>query len=165
MIETSDSEHFFNDTWCFYFHDPHNEDWSKGSFKLLTHMSSMETYWGLYNKLEAKLQFGMFFLFRESIFPLWEESDNNQGGCFSIKVTRDRVPHLWKEIAGKMICERLLKNEFADKWTLVNGISISPKKHFCVLKIWMRTRELTEPRACLDLICPELNDCTFRSHE
>ena len=54
------------------------------------------------------------------------------GGCLSFKISSTNVISEWKNIFLKCILDELLKDN-NDK---INGLSISPKKEFNIIKIW-----------------------------
>jgi hypothetical protein len=80
----------------------------------------------------------MFFMMREHVQPTWDDSSNIDGGCLSIKVLKDDVHVFWEDICIKLLGETLLVGKANEKWDFVNGISCSPKKHFCIIKIWVK---------------------------
>jgi len=63
----------------------------------------------------------------------------------SIKVMKQDVQAFWENICINALGETLLGDQ--SKWDHINGVSISPKKHFCIVKIWTRTNEFQEPKA------------------
>ena len=52
-------------------------------------------------------------------------------------------------------------DEFIEK---VNGMTISPKKTFCILKIWMRDLENQNPKAIIPIDGLALHGCLFKKH-
>jgi hypothetical protein len=42
----------------------------------------------------------------------------------------------WNYFNSLLLSENLLKEKYVKKWNILNGISISPKKNFCIIKIW-----------------------------
>ena len=76
---------------------------------------------------------GIFFLMRDGVFPKWEDSRNINGGCWSIRVSRSEICNTWNELTMAMIGEYLYNKE--ERNDEINGLSISPKKNFCVIKI------------------------------
>ena len=155
---------FLNDTWCLYYHGSNDSDWSRNSFKNLTNVSSIQQYWSAEREIVAELHLGMFFLMRESIFPLWEEKENRDGGYFSIKVLKTKAVEAWEELCALLLGETLLFDEHLDRWDLVNGISISPKKSFCIIKIWLRSKDLIEPSA-YNIHKPEFGEIMFTPYQ
>lgn len=138
-----DNEILLNDLWSFWFHDPYNNDWNVGSYIKIMDIGSVDEFWQVHNTFESKIHLGMFFLMREHIFPCWDDPLNNTGGCLSIKVLKQDVAIFWKEMCVRLLGETLITSEKATSmFDVVNGLSISPKKHFCIIKIWLRTHEL-----------------------
>ena len=76
----------------------------------------------------------MFFIMREGILPIWEDKQNKTGGCWSFKIIKKDVFNAWNELAITLLGESITKNPVQNME--INGISISPKKSFCIIKIW-----------------------------
>jgi len=98
---------------------------------------------------QDNLQDGMYFLMRDNIFPNWEDPDNREGGCWSYKVSSNSVKSIWDNLLLKCIYETILDEnpekgkEENIKYNMeeINGISISPKKEFNIIKIWNRNND------------------------
>jgi hypothetical protein len=81
---------------------------------------------------------------RENIFPNWEDPDNREGGCWSYKVPCKNIKKIWDSLIEKCIIEAILdkSEEKSDDENIefnmneINGISISPKKEFNIIKLW-----------------------------
>ena len=105
----------------------------------------------------------MLFLMRSGITPLWEDPKNRLGGCFSFKVINKQVYDIWKKlfysICGESLCIKKEHNH------LINGITISPKKHFCIIKIWFSNCELQNPNIFIDINNLQKQGCLFKKHE
>lgn len=106
-------------------------------------IGSVAEFWKVHDTFEKQVHLGMFFLMREHIFPCWDDPLNRTGGCLSIKVMKQDVPGFWRDLCMTLLGETLVieekREELAD---VVNGLSVSPKKHFCIIKIWLRTHDL-----------------------
>jgi hypothetical protein len=137
-----DDEIFLNDVWNVYFHDPLDIDWTIPSYIRLSNVSSVEQYWENMNCLKPQVHKGIFFIMREHVFPCWDDINNINGGCLSIKILKEHLPEFWEDLTIKLLGECLLKEEKKDLWDIVNGISTSPKKHFCIIKIWLKNDSL-----------------------
>lgn len=151
--------------WVLWFHDPSNSDWSLPSYENLFTIETIEDFWNLYNILDGrKIQEGMFFIMKEGIDPLWENDENINGGCWSYKINKRDVYQAWLELSVALCIENILKDtENAD---LINGISISPKKTFCILKIWNNDSNKSNTGSLSKKI-PNLfvSQCIFKSHK
>jgi hypothetical protein len=87
---------------------------------------------------------------KEKIKPIREEEINRHGGTFSYRVSNKFVYQTWKELVYVLTGNSISDNE---KFVLsVNGISISPKKHFCVIKIWMKSCDFQNPQVITNQI-------------
>jgi len=105
----------------------------------------------------------MLFIMKEGIIPVWEDLNNRNGGCFSYKISNKTVYTIWKELTFMLTGNVLSANRpFVDS---INGITISPKKSFCIIKIWMSSCDFQNP----DLVTKEINGlatmgCIFKKH-
>jgi translation initiation factor 4E len=130
-------KHLLNTKWIFYYHDPENSDWSLESYVKVAEIRSVEEFWSLYNMLpKQSFHLGMFFLMRNDILPTWEDSENINGGCWSYKISVSDVYPMWEILSARVVCDSITTTNDEN---VINGISISPKKGFCVLKIWNRS--------------------------
>jgi hypothetical protein len=137
------NETYTNDIWNMYFHDPYDENWSLQSYVRFATMNSPKGFWNVHELLKDKVQSGMFFLMREHVFPCWDDDNNRKGGCLSIKVLKQDMKEFWESLCVRLLGETLLLPEYqTTHWDNINGISTSPKKHFCIIKIWLRSEEL-----------------------
>jgi hypothetical protein len=122
-----------NQRYTLYYHNPTSTDWSPLSYKRIYQIDDAEEYWYIIqNGVKELITTAMFFLMREDIFPLWDSPDNIRGSSISMKVTVADTYKLWNIIVAKLLTGTLSTNN-----ELVNGISVSPKKNFCIIKIWL----------------------------
>lgn len=128
-------EMWLEGVWTFYFHDPDDNNWSLDSYKRLGDVSSVEEMWCVLKATTKFSQTGMFFAMREHVFPCWDDANNIEGGCLSIKVPMDAVPATWEYLVKRALGETLVTDPI--KWESLNGISVSPKRGFCIFKLWM----------------------------
>lgn len=137
-----------NDIWSLYFHSPSNEDWTYQSYIKIQDVSSVDEFWQIHNVLEDNIHKGIFFLFREYVFPCWDDENNVKGGCLSIKVLKQDMKKFWEDLCIKVLGETFLKEEYNSKayWSMINGISTSPKKFFCIIRIWVKSSDLSDPK-------------------
>ena len=77
---------------------------------------------------------------KNNIKPIWEDYENSKGGCLSYKINTDYVYEVWKKLNYYLIGETLIN----DKEIIynINGISISPKKNFCIIKLWIKDTQI-----------------------
>lgn len=136
-----------NDIWTLYFHNPFNEDWTYQSYMKIQDISSVQEFWQIHRLIEDNIHNGIFFLFREYVFPCWDDENNVKGGCLSIKVLKQDMNKFWQDLCVKVLGETFLKEEYNNKtnWNMINGISTSPKKYFCIIRIWVKSADLGDP--------------------
>jgi hypothetical protein len=105
----------------------------------------------------------MLFLMRDGITPIWEDPKNRDGGCFSYKVSNKNVYDVWKELSYVLV-----GNTISNQTSFVNsvaGITISPKKNFCIIKIWLSNCNNQNPTMVTNEvkgISPQ--GCIFKKH-
>jgi len=143
-MSNSDGDIFLNDIWSYRFHDPNDENWNLSSYVHLHNVSTVEEYWHVQNTIKDKLKGGMFFIMREHIFPCWDDENNIDGGCISIKVLKENLVSYWENLSMKLLGENILASPHKNMWENVNGISTSPKRYFCIVKIWLKTNDLND---------------------
>lgn len=128
-------KHKLNDVWTLWAHLPHDTNWEKDSYIKLHTFNFLEELLCLYKNIDKNLiQNSMFFLMRDGIFPSWEHEKNINGGCFSYKVSDNDIYNTWIQLSFSIIGEVLTNDE--DLMKNINGITISPKKNFGIIKIW-----------------------------
>tara|TARA_Y100001935_G_scaffold254052_1_gene261922 strand:+ start:1567 stop:2097 length:531 start_codon:yes stop_codon:yes gene_type:complete len=164
--ETSSPEkeyHKLHDSWTLWAHLPHDTDWSVKSYKKIMTFSTVEAALVLNETLPDKMiKNCMLFLMREGIKPMWEDDKNRAGGCFSYKVNNKIITTTWKQASYALIGE-----SFASDSSLcasINGITISPKKNFCIIKIWLACCDYQNPQDIREVsgILPQ--GCLFKKH-
>ena len=123
------------ETWILWYHSIKDNQWGKETYKKIHTISSLYDYQYVYDTCKQDhYQNGMFFCMKENIFPNWEDPDNREGGCLSFKVTSSNVLSEWNELLLKCITNNL----FTENNQEINGISISPKKEFNIIKLWLK---------------------------
>lgn len=143
---TETHEIYLNDIWTFYFHDPYDSDWTTQSYVCLGNISTPKEFWAINNSVRDRIKSGIFFVMREFVFPAWDDPSNIHGGCLSIKVLKENIGEYWAELCAKVLGETLLIDSNKNQWNVVNGISTSPKKYFCIVKIWLGTNDLNDKK-------------------
>jgi hypothetical protein len=157
--------HSLNDKWNIYYHLPENKSWELSSYAvLMDNINSVEAVIVLNNQIhEHVIRNCMLFVMRDGITPMWEDPKNRNGGCFSYKVSNKHVPEVWKNLfyglCGESLC---IKDEHN---TYVNGITISPKKNFCIIKIWLNSTKLQDPNCIITIPNLLKQGCLFKKHE
>jgi hypothetical protein len=164
MTTETNEYHKLSDNWTLWAHLPHNTDWSVKSYIKISTLSTVEETIGVTETLPTILvENCMLFLMRDGIKPTWEDPKNRNGGCFSYKVFNKHVYSVWKELTYVVVGDTVSKQlNFVNK---VSGITISPKKNFCIIKIWMSDCSNQNPAAVIaDITDLHSQGCLFKKH-
>ena len=130
------TSHSLSDTWILWAHLPHDTDWSIKSYTKIYEFNTLEQAVTITEMLPPKLIINcMLFLMRKGINPIWEDERNRNGGCFSYKIINKDVPGAWKQMSYLLVGETMSEN--VKMLSHINGITISPKKNFCIMKVWV----------------------------
>lgn len=124
--------HKLNSKWVIWYHDPENKSWDLKSYKEIYSFDTIEHFWSFHNLVDNEIiSNGMFFIMKKNIKPLWEDTKNINGGCWSYKIIKKDALETWINLSVELIRDSLSPHS-----NFINGISISPKKGFSILKIW-----------------------------
>ena len=161
---TSTSEfHQLSDKWTLWAHLPHNTDWSLKSYIPISTFSTVEETIAVTESLPPQLvENCMLFMMKEGITPMWEDKKNRDGGCFSYKVLNKNVPKAWSDLIYRIVGGSISNN--AAFVRSVTGITISPKKNFCIIKIWMTNCDHQNPSAVAPVKGLVAQGCLFKKH-
>jgi len=119
--------------WTLYFHSPEETKWTLNTFISLGSMKTWRDFWTILETLKVEtLSEGMFFMMRDPSPPLWESHHNIRGGCYSFRCQKKDAP----EICINYIIACMLGGISDNIDNRINGISISPKRGFNIIKIW-----------------------------
>ena len=153
--------HKLNNNWTLWAHLPHDTDWTMASYKIIYTFDSIEEAIALCETIPEKMvQNCMMFLMRDGIKPLWEDPENKEGGSFSYKVVNKNVCDIWKLMFYSIIGETITENENI----FLNGLTISPKKNFCIIKVWMNDCSNQNPFDMNLFDGLTSNGCLFKKH-
>lgn len=115
-----------------WYHNPDDLDWSPESYNEILNFNTIEEFWILDKFIRKDMvENGMFYVMKDGILPLWEDPQNIKGGCVSWKIERNNSYKYWIDIVGHFLMKDL--GNYTDK---VNGVSVSPKKNACIIKLW-----------------------------
>ena len=130
-----------SDNWNVWFHSPFENDWSINSYKQIYSFSTLIDSIKIIENINPEIyQRYMIFFMKNDIKPIWEDENNKSGGCFSYKILSTNIYEYSKILIYLIIGNTLLDNE--EILNNITGISISPKKNFCIFKIWIRDTEI-----------------------
>lgn len=150
--------------WNLWAHLPQDPDWTVKSYKEIYQFKNVEETVAITESLpEGLIKNCMLFIMRDGINPMWEDQKNRNGGSFSYKVSNKHVYETWRDLTYVLIGENISNNvSFVNS---VTGITISPKKNFCIVKVWMTNCDHQDPRLItneLKYLIPQ--GCLFKKH-
>ena len=146
-----ESFHNLSCKWTLWAHLPHNTDWSIKSYIPISTFSTIEETTAIMETLPSiMVENCMLFMMRQGVEPRYEDIKNRKGGYFSNKVLNKNVYKVWKELSYVTVGESVINN--TNIMNCVTGITISPKKNFCIIKIWMTNRDNQNPAIITDQI-------------
>tara|TARA_B100000900_G_scaffold37654_1_gene28260 strand:+ start:1059 stop:1550 length:492 start_codon:yes stop_codon:yes gene_type:complete len=135
-MEKSD-DYKLQTSWILWNHKLNDNNWKNNSYKNIFEINNLYDYKFLENIMTLQnLQNTMFFLMRKDIFPTWEDPDNRDGCCASFKVPLKDIRNIWIQLVIDIISENIHIDK--NKYDVINGISIAPKKEFNIIKIWFK---------------------------
>lgn len=160
---STQKEHLLYDKWTFWAHLPHDTDWSLSSYKKICDLTSVENVLSLIEHVPEKMvQNCMLFVMRYNINPTWEDPANRNGGCFSFKISNKYTYKIWNQILCALTGETISND--AKFLSCVNGITLSPKKSFCILKIWMNSVKNQNAKKICEIMGLSSHGCLFKKH-
>jgi hypothetical protein len=158
-----ESFHKLSDRWTLWAHLPHNTDWSLKSYIPISTFSTIEETIAITESLPVALvENCMLFIMRQGINPIWEDPKNRNGGCFSYKVLNKNVSKAWSELTYRIVGGSISNGASFVK--CVTGITISPKKNFCIIKIWMSNCDHQNPSVVAPVKGLLAQGCLFKKH-
>jgi hypothetical protein len=120
-------------SWTLYFHSPEESKWTLNTFVSLGSMKTWKDFWSIIGALGSEpFSEGMFFLMRDPIPPLWENHQNIRGGYYSFRCQKRDATDCYLNYIIATLTGHLTKTAINQ----INGISISPKRGFNIVKIW-----------------------------
>jgi hypothetical protein len=161
--DETQEEYMLNDNWNMYYHLPDDKNWDLKSYKNISSINSLSTLISINEKMPEKIvKHCMLFVMRKDITPMWEDKQNRDGGCFSFKVINKLVFPVWKKLLYMLCGETLCKK--TEHSALLNGITISPKKNFCIIKVWLKDCSIQDPTILNEIENLSTQGCLFKRH-
>ena len=154
------NEYKLSNKWNFYIHLQDVEDWDFSSYHNIQTIDNVEQAILLSDEINFDLiKKTMIFIMKNDIKPMWEDPENKQGGGFSFKVHNKNIEYVWKKLFFMLIGNTLSK-----EYESINGISISPKKSFCIVKVWMKDCKHINPVILANIEYMDKVGCIFKKH-
>ena len=135
--------------WNIWYHNE-KDNWTISGYKKIYEIATIYDFWKFYNNwdLVGGITNKHFFLMQNDIVPIWEDTKNINGGCWSFKVQEEQAEELWEDLSVYMICNKLISVE-----NEIVGLSICLKKNNnVVIKIWNRNSKINSLKLLNELI-------------
>lgn len=160
-----------NSPWCYWYHNPVDKKWDLASYTKIYEFDNLNDYCLINNSWDdclPSVSEGMFFLMRKIddntyINPLWEDTYNREGGFWSFKLNKEKAIEVWNILCDYLVSENITKSK--ENSLIINGISISPKRNFCIIKIWNNTTKMCD-KSLLNQNINSLSydECMYKCH-
>ena len=108
-------------------------NWHVDSYIKVYTIATIQDFHSFFEIIPSMMD-GMWFIMRENVLPLWEDSVNVNGGAWRFRIYKDDVDNIWKKATQYLIGETMCEES-----TNITGISISPKNQFATLRFWSST--------------------------
>lgn len=152
------NEYKFTSSWNFYIHLQNVDDWSFSSYHNIHSLTTPEQAILLNEEINFELmKKTMLFVMKDNIKPMWEDNLNKNGGGFSFKVHNKHIEQVWKKLFFMLLGGSLSSKP-------INGISLSPKKSFCIIKVWMKDCSFMNPDILANIEHMDKTGCIFKKH-
>ena len=163
VVSTNSVLHDLSDAWILWAHLPHDTDWGLKSYMKIYEFNTVEQAITITETLPPVLVTNcMLFLMRKGINPIWEDERNRNGGCFSYKIPNKDVPDAWKQLSYSLVGETMSDNK--KLLPHINGITISPKKNFCIIKVWLANCSFQDAAVIREVHGITSHGCLFKRH-
>ena len=156
IVENENSEHYvlnkaelerfgffkkFNSEYNLWYHHELN-NWRVEGYRKIFHIKNVKEFWDLHNNIDCigGITNQHFFLMKDNVLPIWEDTANRNGGSWSIKLNDiSSALNVWLKLAMLMVGETIVKDEKHRVSKLVVGLSINLRnQNTCIIKIWNR---------------------------
>jgi translation initiation factor 4E len=118
--------------WSIWYHQE-KDNWKLSGYKKMYDIKTPKDFWKLYNnwnKIKG-VNYKHYFIIRENVTPIWEDTANINGGCWSFKISEEMAPKLWEDLSIYLVCNQITQNDD------IIGLSLCLKKNNnTVIKIW-----------------------------
>ena len=153
-----------NSKWSLFYHLPQNKNWDLVSYvNIFSSIDTLEKLIAINEYIpENIVKYCMLFVMLQGVTPMWEDKQNRKGGCFSYKVVNKHVKNVWKELMYLLCTSQLTINPI--NMSKVTGITISPKRNFCIIKIWLSDCTIQEPSSIVQIENLTKMGCIFKKH-
>ena len=126
----------FKNNWNIWYHHILN-DWTLSGYNKIYTINNIKEFWDFYNNINLIEELNNLHLYfmRNNVTPIWEDSNNKNGGAWSVLVNSEYAFELWEKLSVDLVSETIFDNN-------INGISINQKNNIFIIKIWNNNKNL-----------------------
>ena len=151
------------DKWVLYAHLPNDTEWDLKSYRRVLGFNALEQCIALAKVLpEIVVKRCMLFMMRSHIEPRWEDPLNKNGGSFSFKVSNKTLIQGWRNLMYSAVGEGIFSRPMLN--SKVTGITISPKRSFSIVKVWLTDCSNQDPNTMNEIPGLQKEGCIFKRH-
>ena len=163
IMQDTSTTHPLKNKWNLWAHLPQDSDWTVKSYRLISPIKTLEDAIVMTETTpDPLIKACMLFVMKDGIAPMWEDPKNRNGGSFSYKVSNKNVCDVWRELNYVLVGETISNN--SSFVSCVTGITISPKKNFCIVKIWLANCKFQNAAVINEIIGITPHGCLFKKH-
>jgi hypothetical protein len=138
--EENITKYSLQNKWNIWLHNQ-KDNWKIDGYKKIFTIDSINDYWLFNNNIymisgiKDSLNNLQIYMMKNDIKPIWEDTYNRNGGCWSIKINNIDAYDVWVNLGIYMIGETLLNENINQS---INGLSFSQKNNTSsIIKIWL----------------------------
>lgn len=150
-------------SWTVYFHELEDKSWTADSYKRIQVVNSWEALGAVLRELgPQKSLSGLLRIMRGDVSPLWENKVNIRGGSYCLKISRRNA----LEVFNRYVAAAALGQAAKDPANEIVGVTISPKRGTCIIKIWNLNAKAFGAASDLALLHEEVkeDEILYRAH-
>ena len=127
--------------WTLWYHEADCQDYSLESYMQVSQVGTPAEFWSVVDAIPKEaFENGMFFFMKKGVRPTWDSPENERGGAWSKKIDASYTHETFIDMMVHCVLGKLLQTH---KETL-QGITLSPKGSFHILKIWNSASNLND---------------------
>ena len=158
----------FDTKWTVWYHYD-IQQWTSSSFRKLYTIQTISDFWQLVDifKENPTLLMEHIYVMRGDITPIWEDSRNRKGGCWSIKIDlRDSFTIFVKILACVLGETSMIGPNDVNLSNHVTGVSFCSKNSFnAIIQIWNDDKALSKVSYLQPAISePFMAEIIYRPH-
>ncbi len=150
-------------SWSVYYHEPEDKSWAAESYKRLAVVTSWEQLGAVLRELGPhKTMNGLLRIMWGETSPLWENKVNIKGGSYCLKISRRNSV----EVFNRYLAAAALGMCATNPENKIVGVTISPKKGSCIIKIWNLNAQVYHQPTDLPILHEEVKheEVIYRPH-